>query len=151
MLQSSFFFIIWSRPRLHAKRIRQTDAGSPGIVTGISMTVVRWAMVLAPVAVFGLLAQITIKVGLDALLGHGRYVVTVLLGLVILLCIYFVIVLNQQSEIPTLVSEEYKETFSYWLFYFSSAAVMPYPLKHRSGNLKVRPSIPAYNSAGSND
>ncbi len=26
----------------------------------ISMTVVRWAMVLAPVAVFGLLAQITI-------------------------------------------------------------------------------------------
>jgi Na+/H+-dicarboxylate symporter len=43
-----------------------------GSLQEVCMTVVRWAMYIAPLAVFGLLAQITIKVGLDALFRHGR-------------------------------------------------------------------------------
>ena len=38
------------------------------------MTIVRWAMLLAPFAVFGMLAQTTISTGIDALLGMAVYV-----------------------------------------------------------------------------
>lgn len=49
------------------------------------MTVVKGAMRLAPFAVFGLLAQLTSKVGLDVLLGMSVYLVTALCGLSIIL------------------------------------------------------------------
>jgi proton glutamate symport protein len=38
-------------------------------------------MLLAPYAVFGLIADISIRVGVDVLLGMSAYVGTVLLGL----------------------------------------------------------------------
>ena len=49
-----------------------------GAVQEVSMVVVRWAMYLVPLAVFGLMTQLTARMGLDALLGMGVYVVTVL-------------------------------------------------------------------------
>ena len=61
-------------------------------VQEVCMKIVRWAMLLAPVAVFGLLAQITARVGLDVLVGMGIYVGTVFLGLFCMLCVYLVIV-----------------------------------------------------------
>ena len=57
----------------------------------VSMKVVGWAMMLAPVAVFGLLAQITTKIGLDALVGMSVYVGAVLAGLAMLLLAYVAI------------------------------------------------------------
>jgi Na+/H+-dicarboxylate symporter len=45
------------------------------------MKVVNWTMLLAPYAVFGLIADISIRVGVDVLLGMSAYVGTVLLGL----------------------------------------------------------------------
>ncbi|MFT5719301.1 MAG: proton glutamate symport protein, partial [Oleiphilaceae bacterium] len=54
-------------------------------IQSIAMQVVSWAMLLAPFAVFGLLCEITIKIGLDALLGMSVYVFTVILGLATLL------------------------------------------------------------------
>ncbi|MFT5330853.1 MAG: Na+/H+-dicarboxylate symporter [Parasphingorhabdus sp.] len=54
----------------------------------ISMTIVKWAMLLSPLAVFGLMAQLMIQIGLDSLLGLLSYVGTVLLGLVLLFVIY---------------------------------------------------------------
>ncbi|KPK55520.1 MAG: Na+:H+ dicarboxylate symporter, partial [Thiotrichales bacterium SG8_50] len=47
----------------------------------VSMTIVGWAMRLAPFAVFGLLTQLTAKIGLSSLTGMAIYVGTVLLGL----------------------------------------------------------------------
>ncbi|MEK9660606.1 MAG: cation:dicarboxylase symporter family transporter, partial [Alphaproteobacteria bacterium] len=47
----------------------------------VSMTVVKWAMFLAPWAVFGLMAQLVAKVGAGTVLGMGAYVLTVLAGL----------------------------------------------------------------------
>ncbi|MDD4402782.1 MAG: cation:dicarboxylase symporter family transporter [Desulfitobacteriaceae bacterium] len=49
-------------------------------IQSVCMTVVRWAMYIAPLAVFGLLAQIVIQVGLEALFGMAAYVATVILG-----------------------------------------------------------------------
>jgi len=49
----------------------------------ICMTVVKWAMRLVPIAVFGLMAQLTSSVGLSSLVGLGYYVVVVLAGLLL--------------------------------------------------------------------
>ncbi len=54
----------------------------------ISMTIVKWAMLLSPLAVFGLMAQLMIQIGPNSLLGLLNYVGTVLLGLVLLFLIY---------------------------------------------------------------
>ncbi len=54
----------------------------------ISMTIVKWAMLLSPLAVFGLMAQLMIQIGPDSLFGLLTYVGTVLLGLVLLFLIY---------------------------------------------------------------
>jgi len=55
----------------------------------ISMTVVKWAMFLTPYAVFGLIAQLTAQTGITTLLGMGVYVLTVLIGLFILLLLFY--------------------------------------------------------------
>jgi Na+/H+-dicarboxylate symporter len=57
----------------------------------VSMKAVIWAMVLAPAAVFGLLAQICVQTGFDALLGVSAYVVTLLAGLLVLLLFYLLL------------------------------------------------------------
>ncbi len=58
----------------------------------ISMNIVKWAMFLAPFAVFGLMAQLVMRLGLQAVLGISGYVGTVLLGLALLLALYLLIV-----------------------------------------------------------
>lgn len=57
----------------------------------ISMTIVKWAMLLSPLAVFGLMAQLMIQIGPDSLFGLLNYVGTVLLGLALLFFIYLLI------------------------------------------------------------
>lgn len=54
----------------------------------ISMNIVKWAMFLAPFAVFGLMAQLVIRVGPETLVGISGYVGAVLLGLALLLVLY---------------------------------------------------------------
>ncbi len=57
----------------------------------ISMNIVKWAMFLAPFAVFGLMAQLVTRIGFETLIGISGYVGTVLLGLAVLLALYAVI------------------------------------------------------------
>ena len=58
----------------------------------LTMKIISWAMAIAPYAVFGLLADITIKTGLEALLSVGLYAITVLLGLACMLIVYLVLI-----------------------------------------------------------
>jgi Na+/H+-dicarboxylate symporter len=60
-------------------------------VLEVAMTVVKWAMFLAPWAVFGLMAQLVSSVGFDTVLGMGAYVLAVLLGLLGLLLVYLLL------------------------------------------------------------
>lgn len=55
----------------------------------IAMVIVKWAMFLAPVAVFGLMAQLVMLIGLSSLAAMSHYVGTVLLGLALLMALYF--------------------------------------------------------------
>lgn len=124
-------------PRKKAKVILQVLDS----IQTIAMKVVSWAMLLAPYAVFGLLCDITIRVGVDAILGMSMYVFSVVLGLVILLCVYLLMV--------KLLAGQPIKTFllairSVQLLAFStssSAAVMPLSLKTAEQDLKVRANV----------
>ena len=95
-----------------------------GLLT-ISMRVVKWAMFLTPLAVFGLTAQLIAKVGIETVLGLGAYILTVIAGLLILLVVYMllVVVLGRWNPLRFL-----KAASGPLLVAFStssSAAVMP--------------------------
>lgn len=112
-----------------------------GSLQEVCMTVVRWAMYLAPLAVFGLLAQITIKVGFEALLGMAAYVGTVLLGLSLLMCLYLLIVFFVARKSPLEFLKAVREVQLLAFSTSSSAAVMPLSMKTAEEKLKVPPSI----------
>lgn len=107
----------------------------------VSMTVVRWAMRLAPYAVFGLMAQLTTKIGLQALVGMGIYVVTVLLGLLLLLCCYLLWLFLVARRLPGPFLKDVREVLLLAFSTSSSAAVMPLTIKTVEDKLGVRPGI----------
>lgn len=109
-------------------------------IQDVCMTVVRWAMLLAPFAVFGLLAQITMRVGLEVLLGMAVYVGTVLGGLLVLLLCYLVI-LTLTGVNPWSFLRSAREVMLLAFSTSSSAAVMPLSIQTAEEKLGVRPSI----------
>ena len=112
-----------------------------GSLQEVCMTVVGWAMRLAPFAVFGLLAQLTAKLGLGALLGMAIYVGTVLLGLFLLLCLYLLILFVAVGQKPFAFLKSVGEVLLLAFSTSSSAAVMPLSIKTAEERLHVRPSI----------
>jgi Na+/H+-dicarboxylate symporter len=112
-----------------------------GSLQEVSMTVVRWSMLLAPVAVFGLICKFTINLGIDALLGMLVYVGTVLLGLLILLVTYLVIVYAVSKKGPFTFIQSIRDVLLLAFSTSSSAAVMPLSIKTAEEKIGVRPSI----------
>ena len=112
-----------------------------GSLQEVCMTVVRWAMLLAPFAVFGLLVQLTAKLGLDALLGMAVYVGTVLLGLLCMFCVYLLIIAATARMGPAVFLSSVKEVLLLAFSTSSSAAVMPLSIKVAEEKLNVRPSV----------
>jgi Na+/H+-dicarboxylate symporter len=112
-----------------------------GSLLEVCMTVVRVAMRLAPYAVFGLMTQLTTKIGLDALLGMAVYVATVLLGLTLLLCFYLVLVLVIGRSRPGHFLGAAREVMLLAFSTSSSAAVLPLTLKTAQDKLHIRSSI----------
>jgi Na+/H+-dicarboxylate symporter len=112
-----------------------------GSLLEVCMTVVRVAMRLAPYAVFGLMAQLTTKIGIEALLGMAVYVGTVLLGLALLLCFYllvlFIIVRTRPGHFLRAAREVMLLAFST----SSSAAVLPLTIKTAQEKLNIRSSV----------
>lgn len=103
--------------------------------------IVRWSMVLAPAAVMGLMAQLTTKIGIQALLGMGIYVLTVLLGLLAVLIMYLVIVALSARQSPMKFLSDSRDVMLLAFSTSSSAAVMPLSIKTADEKLGVRPSI----------
>lgn len=106
----------------------------------IFMTIVQWAMHLAPLAVFGLTARMAAETGISVLLGMGTFVGTVLLSLALLLLMYHIIIgvfcrrnpLEFESKIAGLQLLAFSTS--------SSAAVMPVSIKTAEEELNVDPS-----------
>ncbi len=112
-----------------------------GSLQQVSMTVVKWAMRLAPLAVFGLMAQLTAKLGLDALLGLSVYVGTVLLGLLVVMLVFITIVAVGAKRNPVRLLSQLRELLLLAFSTSSSAAVMPLSIKTCEEELGVRPSV----------
>ncbi|MEG3657741.1 dicarboxylate/amino acid:cation symporter [Arenibacter palladensis] len=112
-----------------------------GAIQEICMTVVKWAMLLVPIAVFGLMAQLTSSVGLNSLTGLGFYVLVVLIGLLILVGIYLVLVSILGRSNPLIFLRKITDVQLLAFSTTSSAAVMPLSLKTAEEELKVDASI----------
>ncbi|MAG75723.1 MAG: C4-dicarboxylate transporter [Colwelliaceae bacterium] len=107
----------------------------------IALKIVSWAMLIAPYAVFGLLADITIRVGIEAIIGVSVYVATVIVGLLTLFLFYLAIIklLAKRSVIEFVTSIKDVQLLAFSTS--SSAAVMPLSMNTAIEKLKVKPSI----------
>jgi len=112
-----------------------------GSLQQVCMTVVQWAMRLAPIAVFGLMARLTSQTGLEALIGVAVYVITVLIGLTLLFLLYLGIVSLLTPEKPLGFLRSIREVVLLAFSTSSSAAVMPLSIKTAEEKLAIRPSI----------
>ncbi len=112
-----------------------------GSLQEVCMTIVRGAMLLAPVAVFGLMAQLISRIGLEALLGMAIYVMTVLLGLFIIFLGFMAIIFVLTHYNPLVFIKNSRELLLLAFSTSSSAAVMPLTIKTAEDKLNVRPSI----------
>ncbi len=91
----------------------------------IAMIIVKWAMFLAPVAVFGLMAQLVMRIGLETVAGMSAYVGTVLLGLGLLMAMYLAIVALVGRLAPVAFVRHVGGTLLLAFSTSSSSAIMP--------------------------
>jgi Na+/H+-dicarboxylate symporter len=112
-----------------------------GSLQEVCMTVVRFAMRLAPLAVFGLMVQLSSKLGISALLGMAVYVGTVLLGLLCMMVIYLGTVWFAAKQPPLRFLAATREVLLLAFSTSSSAAVMPLSIKTAEEKLNIKPSI----------
>lgn len=112
-----------------------------GSLQEICMTIVRWAMRLAPFAVFGLMAQLTTKIGLSALLGMAYYVFTVVFGLLMMLGVYMLLLRLVLKKRPLEFLQSSRDVLLLAFSTSSSATVMPLSIKTAEERFSVRPSI----------
>ena len=107
----------------------------------VCITIVKWAMVLAPIAVFGLIAKVTSQFGIDTLSGLGAYMLTVIIGLILLIIVYLLIVYCYIKKNPFRFLSNIRDVQLLAFSTSSSAVVMPISIKTAEEKLKVRPSI----------
>ena len=106
-----------------------------------TMKIVEWAMKLAPYAVFGLIANVTIQMGIETIAGVGAYMASVLLGIFLMFLVYLVIVsvIAKRNIFSFLRSIRNAQIFAFSTS--SSAATMPFSLKAAEENLKINPKV----------
>jgi Na+/H+-dicarboxylate symporter len=109
-----------------------------GAVLEVSMIVVKWAMFLAPLAVFGLMAQLVIQVGVGTIGSLAAYAGAVLLGLALLYLLFLALIATMTKlsvgRFATSVAPVQLMAFST----SSTAAVMPLSIETAVTKLGVR-------------
>ncbi|MBE7636178.1 cation:dicarboxylase symporter family transporter [Sneathiella sp. P13V-1] len=107
----------------------------------VCLRIVSWAMVLAPLAVFGLITKLVASVGLEVLAGMAIYVVTVIAGLLMIAVLYIIIVRLTLDQPVKEFFNNIKELLLLAFSTSSSAAVMPITLKVVEDKLNIRTDI----------
>lgn len=109
-------------------------------IQAVSMVIVRFVLQFAPIAVFGLMASITARIGFQALIGTGAYLLTVLLGLAILFGLYVAIAaVAGRRPLPFL--SKCRDAMLLAFSTSSSAAVMPLTMTTAEKSLRVHTSV----------
>jgi len=116
--------------------IRFTEA-----IQKICMIVVSWAMILVPYAVFGLMAALLSRTGIDIFLGLGYYMIVVIVGLILLMLFYLLLVFFVANKNPLTFLQKIKEPQLLAFSTASSAAVMPLSMKTADDKLEVSSNI----------
>lgn len=97
-------------------------------IQSVCMVIVKWVLRFAPLAVFGLLAEITAKVGITTLIGTGVYVLVAIGGLALLFVVYLLIGWAASGMNPGQFIGLTREVLLLAFSTSSSAAVMPLTL-----------------------
>ena len=107
----------------------------------ITMKIVSWAMAIASYAVFGLLCDITIRIGMSSLLSVAVYMGTVLAGLFCMFCIYCLIVklVAGRSIKDFLIGIREVQLLAFSTS--SSAATMPFSIKAAEEKLDISEEV----------
>lgn len=103
----------------------------------VCMVIVKWVLRFAPIAVFGLMADIAARVGLNAIAGMAIYMATVVIGLLLLMVVYLLIVLMMARTSPLAFLGKTREALLLAFSTSSSAAVMPLSLQIAETKLGV--------------
>lgn len=125
---------------LNPEQIKSTKSALEALQK-ILMNIIRWAMELAPYAVFGFMAQLTAQIGFDALKGLLMYVFTVLIGLFSLLLFYNSLIFLFSNVSPKYFMLKIKGVMLLAFSTSSSAAVMPMSMKTAEEELGIDRSI----------
>jgi Na+/H+-dicarboxylate symporter len=112
-----------------------------GAVQEVSMVVVRWAMYLVPAAVFGLMTQLTARMGLEALLGMGVYVLTVLGALLLAFGFLMLVYAVGRRRSPLAFLRGSRDVLLLAFSTSSSAAVMPLTIRTAEESLGVQQGV----------
>ena len=107
----------------------------------LCMKIIGWAMQIAPYAVFGLLCDIIIRTGYDAIESIALYSITVLCGLFAVFIVYMLIavILGKRSLFAFISSIKEAQLIAFSTS--SSAATMPVSISVAEERLRVKPSI----------
>jgi len=110
-------------------------------IQDVCMIVVKWAMYLAPLAVFGLIAETTARSGIETLAGMMGYVSTVILGLVGVLLFYLLLLRFVAKQNPFHFLSKIRQVQLLAFSTSSSAAVMPLTMETAEKDLNVDPNV----------
>ena len=110
-------------------------------VQSVSMTVISWAMKLAPYAVFGMIAQVSASTGLKALQSMGLYVLTAFAGFMVMIFLYTMIVMVVRKLNPLAFLKSISSPMLLAFSTSSSAATMPLTMKVAEESLGVEASV----------
>lgn len=116
--------------------IRFTEA-----IQKICTVIVSWAMMLVPYAVFGLMAALLSRIGVEIFLGLGYYMAVVILGLFILTVFYLILVFAFTKKNPLTFLKNIREPQLLAFSTASSAAVMPLSMKTADEKLGISSNI----------
>jgi Na+/H+-dicarboxylate symporter len=110
-------------------------------VQEITMAITRWAMKLAPLAVFGLMCQVTSKVGLETIMGLSMFMLTVILGLAVVVIVYTCLLIFVARANVKKFFVDAKDVLLLGFSVASSAAVMPLTLKTAEEKMGINPTV----------
>lgn len=110
-------------------------------IQSVCMVIVGWVLRFVPIAVFGLLANISARVGISTLIATGVYVATVLIGLLLLMLLYLTVIFLASRIAPLAFLRSAREVLLLALSTSSSAAVMPLTLAATEDKFAVRSGV----------
>ena len=110
-------------------------------VQEITMAITHWAMKLAPIAVFGLMCQVTSKVGIETILGLSMFMLTVIVGLSVVVVVYsLILIFFARTNIKSFFTQA-KDVLLLAFSMGSSVAVMPLTLKTAEEKMGINQSV----------